>query len=60
MGCPRCGQSTTAMGNPVKTLYAEVFNDTASWTDAIFWMIMGGFVGAVSERALDALLGWWC
>lgn len=43
-------ESSTGLGNPVTTLYREVFNDQASWTDALFWYLMG----AVSMGAI-----WW-
>ena len=27
--------------NPVRALYEEVANDAASWTDAVFWYVLG-------------------
>lgn len=35
------GRSSSGLGNPVTTLYREVFNDEASWTDALFWYLLG-------------------
>ena len=58
MNCPHCGSSTSAMGNPVTALYDELRNDRASWTDAIFWMILGGFTGAVCERLFNVVIQW--
>ena len=39
--------SSTGLGNPVSTLYREVFNEQASWTDALFWYAMGAISVAV-------------
>lgn len=34
--------------NPVRTLYDEIGNTEASWTDALFWYLLGAIsVGAV-------------
>lgn len=41
---------SSGLGNPVATLYQEVFNEKASWTDALFWFLMGN----LSMAAL-----WW-
>ena len=40
--------SSTGLGNPVTVLYREVFNDSASWTDALFWYLLGALsVGSI-------------
>lgn len=41
MSKPRRRRSSTGLLNPVTTLYREVQNDQASWTDAVFWFVMG-------------------
>ena len=46
--------STTGLGNPVKVLYREVWNDQASWTDAVFWYLMG----AISVASIWAAKAW--
>lgn len=35
--CPYCHRRA----NPVSALYAELKNEQATWTDAIFWMVVG-------------------
>lgn len=40
--------SSSGLGNPAKVLYEEVWNDSASWTDALFWFLMGALsVGGI-------------
>ena len=38
--------NSTGLGNPVTVLYREVMNEQASWTDALFWFLMGAFATA--------------
>jgi hypothetical protein len=43
--CPQCGGKP--LQNPVRALYEEVRNEQATWTDAVFWYVMGALsVGA--------------
>ena len=44
--CATCGHRP----NPIEVLYAELRNEQASVTDAVFWAIIGGVV---------ASLVWW-
>ena len=44
------GVVSRGLENPVRALYREVSNDSASWTDAVFWMCLG---------AALTLLGQW-
>ena len=43
-------RSSSGLTNPVVHLYREVLNEQASWTDALFWFL----VGALSMAAI----GW--
>ena len=52
--CRTCGHRP----NVAAQLYAELSNDKATWTDAAFWMVMGAFVGAGFQVALEQLLAW--
>ena len=38
--CPFCHRQAS----PVTRLYAELSNDQASPIDAVFWMLVGGFI----------------
>jgi hypothetical protein len=38
--------STSGLRNPVTTLYQEVVNEQASWTDALFWYLVGALTVA--------------
>lgn len=51
-------QSSASMGNPVTKLYDEVFNDQATWTDALFWTVIGGLIGSVIERLINWVAAW--
>ena len=33
--------SSSGLGNPVRVLYDEIGNEQASWTDAVFWYVIG-------------------
>ena len=40
---PGVATCSSGLGNPVTVLYREVMNEQASWTDALFWFLMGAF-----------------
>lgn len=50
--CETCGHKP----NVVYQLYREVSNDTATWTDAAFWVVVGGVIGVAFEKGLEWLL----
>ena len=52
--CPYCSR----WAHPAVRLYAELTNDQASWTDAVFWMVLGAVTGALAQVGLERLLGW--
>ena len=41
-------RSSTGLRNPARVLYDEIWDGQASWTDAVFWFLVGAFcVGAI-------------
>lgn len=48
MPCSHCGSTGGALGNPARVLYDELRNEQASWTDAVFWYV----IGAMSMAAI--------
>lgn len=47
--CLSCGHRP----NAAYQLYAELSNDKASWTDAVFWLVAGSVVGAGVQVAIE-------
>lgn len=41
--------TSSGLQNPVRTLYREVSNEHASWTDAVFWMCLGAALAALGQ-----------
>lgn len=50
--CHACGHRP----NAVHQLYAELSNDRATWTDAVFWMATGAAMSALIEVGIEQLL----